>query len=314
MNKAPDPRRRPRIVFYNGFFGSTPDLSRLDAEERAAFSSDRSCYPDADAVVFHVPSLFSASFGLKEMETLHKPSGQLWVAWSMESAANYPALKDPAFMRRMDLVMSYRRDAEIWTPYCPLRAEWLRALNQPLPAKVESAPVVVFQSEPNNKSNRIEYILVMMSSIRIDSYGRVLNNRQLAQTDQGRETKLATVKRYKFCLCLENALEADYVTEKFYDPLLAGTVPVYRGAPNIDRFAPGENAFINANDFSGPGELCAYLTELDRDEQAYQRFFQWREKPLLPQFVADLEAQRRDPFAKLVEIVRHHRVDRYDQP
>src|SRR3954467_2436456 len=116
MNKALDPHRRPRIVFFNRFFGSTPGLSRLDVEERAVFSSDRRGYEHADAVVFHVPSLFSRRFGRNEMEALPKPSGQLWVAWSMESAVNYPALNDPTFMRRMDLVMSYRRDADIYTP------------------------------------------------------------------------------------------------------------------------------------------------------------------------------------------------------
>jgi hypothetical protein len=124
-----------------------------------------------------------------------------------------------------------RRDADIYTPYCPPRAEWLRALNEPLPAKVEGPPAVMFQSAAANKSTRIEYALAMMNGMRVDSYGQLLNNRQLAQADHGRETKLATIRRYKFCLCLENALEVDYVTEKFYDPLLVGTVPVYRGAP-----------------------------------------------------------------------------------
>jgi Glycosyltransferase family 10 (fucosyltransferase) C-term len=179
---------------------------------------------------------------------------------------------------------------------------------------VEGSPAVMFQSAAANKSTRIEYALAMMNGMCVDSYGQLLNNRQLAQADHGRETKLATIRRYKFCLCLENALEVDYVTEKFYDPLLVGTVPVYRGAPNIDQFAPGENAFINANEFSGPNELCAYLTELDRDEQAYRRFFQWREKPLLASFEAILGVQRRDGFAKLVEIVKHRRSDRNDQP
>jgi hypothetical protein len=72
MTKAPDPQRRPRIVFYNDFFGSTPDLSRLDAEEREAFSSDRSCYPNADADVFHVPDLFSTSLGRQEVESTNR--------------------------------------------------------------------------------------------------------------------------------------------------------------------------------------------------------------------------------------------------
>jgi alpha-1,3-fucosyltransferase 10 len=91
---------------------------------------------------------------------------------------------------------------------------------------------------------------------------------------------------------------------------LAGTVPVYRGAPNVERFSPGENAFINANEFSGPEELCSFLMKLDRDEQAYRRFFDWRQQPLRPAFEADLEAGRRDPFSKLVEIVRNSQATR----
>src|ERR1700731_2190231 len=111
------------------------------------------------------------------------------------------------------------------------------------------------------------------------------------------------IASYKFCLSFENSLATDYVTEKFFDPILVGTVPVYRGAPNIQQFAPGEHAFINANEFSGPSDLAIYLKELDRDAVAYRRYFLWRERPFLPSFEADL-ARRGDPFAKLVEIMR----------
>jgi len=39
--------------------------------------------------------------------------------------------------------------------------------------------------------------------------------------------------RYKFCIAIENSLAMDYVTEKVYDALAAGCVPIYYGAPNI---------------------------------------------------------------------------------
>lgn len=299
-------RRRLKIVFYNGFFGSQPDLTDLEAKERVAFSSGRSNYFNADAVVFHVPGLSTRRFGTTELKLLYKPKGQFWIAWSMESAVNYPALQDRAFLRRIDAVMSYRRNADIWTPYCPPEAEWLRLRDEPLPEKTESAPLVMFQSARANESKRFEFALSMMSRIRTDSFGRVLNNRKLTELDGGRATKLKTISRYKFCLCLENALDTDYVTEKFYDPLLVGTVPVYRGAPNIDRFSPGHDAFINADDFSGPEELCAYLNALDRDDEAYQRFFRWRKQPFNPSFAADLTALHRHPFAKLIDLVRRH--------
>ena len=43
--------------------------------------------------------------------------------------------------------------------------------------------------------------------------------------------KLPLFARYKFALALENSLAHDYVTEKFYQPLLAGAVPIYLGVP-----------------------------------------------------------------------------------
>ena len=56
-----------------------------------------------------------------------------------------------------------------------------------------------------------------------------------------------------------------------FDPLLAGSVPVYLGAPNVEDFAPGDGCYINATDSDGPRQLAECLTELDRDPRLYQR-------------------------------------------
>ena len=296
------------ILIYNKFFASTPLVSDLEPQELEAFSWDHSLFADAAAVVFHVPDLILGTPNLRDFLQLQKPRGQMWVAWSMESAVNYPVLNSPAFLSRFDLVMTYARTADIWAPYHPRWASWLEALKCPLPAKTESAPVVMFQSALHNKSHRFEFAREFMSQIQVDSYGRILQNRSLPQrVDQGQMTKLATIARYKFCLALENALEIDYVTEKFFDPLLVGTIPIYRGAPNVAQFAPGKDAFINADDFSSPSELAFYLKELSSDEEAYRRFLRWRHEPLLPSFQADLDALRVPVFRKLIEIVSNRR-------
>jgi Glycosyltransferase family 10 (fucosyltransferase) C-term/Fucosyltransferase, N-terminal len=292
------------ILFYNEFFGSKPLLTDLAPQDLDVFCWDRSLFADADAVVFHIPDLVLETFNLTDFLRLEKPSGQIWIAWSMESVGNYPTLITPAFLSRFDLVMSHARTAAIWCPYYPPWATWVEALNRPLPAKTEKSSVVMFQSASHNNSQRIEYARELMREIPVDSYGLILKNRSLPEIDQGRTTKLATIARYKFCLSLENALEVDYVTEKFFDPLLVGTVPVYRGAPNITGFAPGKYAFINAADFSSASELALYLKALDRDDEAYQRFLRWRREPLFPSFQADLDAVRVPPFKRLVEIVR----------
>ena len=81
-----------------------------------------------------------------------------------------------------------------------------------------------------------------MREIPIDSYGKLFNNKKMDQ-DNGRESKINLYKSDKFVIAFENACATDYVTEKFFDPLIAGAVPIYLGAPNINEFAPGRALF-----------------------------------------------------------------------
>lgn len=50
----------------------------------------------------------------------------------------------------------------------------------------------------------------------------------------------------------ENAISKNYVTEKFFEPPIVGSVPVYLGASNIEIFSPGEYAFIDVRDYDSP--------------------------------------------------------------
>ena len=74
-------------------------------------------------------------------------------------------------------------------------------------------------------SGRTDYARELMRRMEVHSYGRVLRNRQL-DTDRGVESKLETIASHRFTLAFENAIAEDYVTEKLYDPLVAGSVPV----------------------------------------------------------------------------------------
>lgn len=50
------------------------------------------------------------------------------------------------------------------------------------------------------------------------------------------EKKSEGLAPYKFSVVIENNREINYFTEKLVDCILCGTVPIYYGAPNIDRF------------------------------------------------------------------------------
>lgn len=92
------------------------------------------------------------------------------------------------------------------------------------------------------------------------------------------------MKKYLFVLAFENSEIDDYVTEKFFGALEHGAIPIYRGAPNIDEFLPGDDAIINVNDFESPKELAEYIDLLTKEPQRRQKHYEWRAKPLRPFF------------------------------
>ena len=102
---------------------------------------------------------------------------------------------------------------------------------------------------------RGDYFRVLMAFLRVDSYGGCLHNSDIDDTQKAaaaatpslscfgcnwpyRKEKLELFKGYPFALSFENSNCYDYVTEKLYDVLLSGAVPIYLGAPNIEEWAP----------------------------------------------------------------------------
>lgn len=80
------------------------------------------------------------------------------------------------------------------------------------------------------------------------------------------DDKIATLKRYKFCICYENMKNIPgYITEKIFDCFMAGTVPVYWGASNITDFIP-KNCFIDRRDFADNKALIEYLTTITQEQ------------------------------------------------
>jgi len=84
-------------------------------------------------------------------------------------------------------------------------------------------------------------------------------------------SKLDTLAEYKFALCFENVTMNGWITEKIFDCFVSGTVPIYWGAPDVERYVP-QSCFIDMRQFSGYGELRGYLKSLKGDEiQQYRQ-------------------------------------------
>ncbi len=61
-------------------------------------------------------------------------------------------------------------------------------------------------------------------------------------------SKIECFSKYKFSICFENASYPGYITEKIFDCFFSGCIPIYFGAPDIEKYIPN-NCFINFLDF-----------------------------------------------------------------
>jgi hypothetical protein len=180
------------------------------------------------------------------------------------------------------------------------------------PAK-KTAFINAFMSGCWNKSGRFDYLVELMSYLDIHSFGKVLNNKAIESdpyfntggpSGESLHFKGQVIPRYKFTIAFENAIAKDYVTEKFFQPLVAGSVPIYLGAPNVEDFAPGDNCYINVNSFASVKELAEYLLLLDNNDELYNEYLKWKKLPLRSGFEARLKFTSPDIIERLISLVR----------
>jgi len=93
----------------------------------------------------------------------------------------------------------------------------------------------------------------------------------------------------KFSFCYENVKDLpNYITEKIFDSLMAGCVPIYWGANNATNYIPKE-CFIDRRDFDSMDALHTFLKGIDASRyQSYQdAIAQFLQSPQMQLFDAD---------------------------
>ena len=84
--------------------------------------------------------------------------------------------------------------------------------------------------------------------------------------------KVPTLRKYRFCLCYENMNNVcGWVTEKMFNCLEAGCVPVYMGVKNIDQFVP-RNCYVAREQFESNEHLHRYLKNMSKAE--YEQYLE----------------------------------------
>ena len=314
LNHQIDQVEKPEVVLVSydntkGYLNWMQDWfqsnARTNCSTKCVISEKKQDLMRADMVIFHAPTHGRESPRLPRKTPAHT----LYLLFSMEQPKYAQILTDlNGLARDFDVLSTYSLEStypgtnipNIPVTYYPLNIVPIKAVMAP-PKPFEEKNgfntgviATIFTSNCHNAgaTTRFEYIKRLMELLPVHSYGKCHNNRQepVMPEDpkwppiaQKRARKVKILSNYKFYFAFENMPIQDYVSEKIFEALFAGTIPVYRGAKSIWKFMPSNDSFIDANDMS-PDELVSLLTKLSNDETEYNKYFEFKKRPLTDSF------------------------------
>ncbi|OCT67962.1 3-galactosyl-N-acetylglucosaminide 4-alpha-L-fucosyltransferase FUT3 [Xenopus laevis] len=228
-------------------------------------TADRQLYNVADGVVIHH---YDIMYNKNSLPQTPRPHYQRWVWFNLEPPL---IIQNLHFLDNLfNLTMTFRQDSDVYIPYGRIEAV-KEPQNITIPPKSKLVAWVVSKWYPGTP--RIKYYEELKKYISVDIYGK--EHLKLSRTDF-----YNTISRYKFYLAFENSIYKDYITEKIWSNAFGTwSVPVVLGTSrkNYERFIPGD-AFIHVDDFPSAKELADFLLELDKDDERYRKYFNWRHR------------------------------------
>jgi hypothetical protein len=147
--------------------------------------------------------------------------------------------------------------------------------------EIKSSPSLTLAIKNELQTKRLEAVEFFGAQEKLDVFGTQWDNPKRMTAEWQKKLKLIlaqikpipcddkvdTLSGYKFSICFENTSYPGYVTEKIIDCLVAGTIPIYIGAPDIDDFVPAE-AFIDMRKFKSWVDLDDYINIITEQQAA----------------------------------------------
>lgn len=176
-----------------------------------------------------------------------------------------------------------------------------------------SAPSILNRS-CNANSRREQVVKHLMPKMPIDSPGKCIHNRDFPNSMNTKDPT-TVVAGFKFYLSLENVFDdPDWVSSTYFRVLDAGSIPVYMGAPNIQKYSPQPGYVINMYDFETPDHLVDYLMYLDANDTAYYEKLQWKEEGPSSDFVEFMRLADLHSDCRLCTLIALERRDEFPRP
>ena len=198
-----------------------------------------------------------------------------WILNSNENPTRASKFRDATFMGQFNYSATYRLDSDF---PCP---SFLKPkLDPPTPFSEKKGLVIVVYS--NCEPVRTRYIAELMKYIQVDSYGKCLKNKDGLVKGNVKGAGQALVQlqgTYKFAIVFPNADCDFYLTEKIYNALSSGAVPIWLGTDGIDevlKWGNLQHSVIKVKDFASPKALAEFLLKLAENEAEYNKYLKWK--------------------------------------
>ncbi|XP_072146232.1 alpha-(1,3)-fucosyltransferase C-like [Dermacentor andersoni] len=248
------------------------------------FTRERDYLYSCHALLFH-----GKDIRLDDMPP-RRSADQSWIFFSLEPPTATPV----HVLRKLDglfnVTMTYRADSDVTTRYgYTFRARTKRKklrhgkrssggskTGPELPKTQEGrkAIAVWMVSHCDTDSRRETYVERLRDVIGVDVFGKCGD--LVCQPKASDACLREAARNYSFYLSFENSICRDYVTEKFYRPLLFDIVPVVMGGANYSSLAP-PGSYVDALEFESPERLGEYLAQVARRPDWYDSYFLWKE-------------------------------------
>ena len=200
------------------------------------------------------------------------------VLQTMESAVYYPATDvDAAHGAGYKWVMTPRLSSDVpvgyfsWAEYGFMDAAEEKTASHDAIAVISNCAANSFRMEAIERMEKL--------GIKVDKYGSCFSRRLNGD-------KVKSLRSYKFTLAFENSIEEDYVTEKYFHALVAGSIPVVIGAPNIKDFEPMDGSIIHIPTLEDVDTAVNRMKHLLNDDAEYDKMLEWKKKGPSDKFLA----------------------------
>jgi len=269
------------------------------------FTEDRNEIQNAKAILYSIPELgYDEAVNHPMLQKAARGDTKLVymcleASWEFDCFIHLPPKADDPgsgqHQEKFDLFTGHQMCADIPAMY-PLPTPEMMMVPMTKADGHSSEPVSYFSS--NCRESRDKWVSELMQHVKVASYGDCLHNK--AGDDAGGRTqgfegakaqaKMARMGQHLFNIAHEGSVEPYYFSEKLWEPYQAGSVPIYYG-PGKDLHFEGilpENSWIDATDtkkFPTVKHLADYLQTLIANPVEYQKYFEWKKKPLPKAFL-----------------------------